>query len=144
VRIKQDQIARYGVPAEAVLDLIESLGGKVVGNVIEGQLPFPLLVRLPDAIRQSPESIASIPVATASGERIPLSRLADVDVEKGPKIIFREWSKRYLTIQCNVRGRDIGSFVAEARERIAEKVDLPDGYRLDWSGQFENMERAQK
>ncbi|HEY7313468.1 MAG TPA: CusA/CzcA family heavy metal efflux RND transporter [Gemmataceae bacterium] len=144
VRIKQDQIARYGVSAEAVLDLIESLGGKVVGNVIEGQLPFPLLVRLPDEMRQSPESIASIPVATASGERIPLSRLAEVKVEKGPKIVFREWSKRYLTIQANVRGRDIGSFVAEAREKIAEKVELPDGYRLDWGGQFENMERAQK
>jgi cobalt-zinc-cadmium resistance protein CzcA len=144
VRIKQDQIARYGVPAQAVLDLVESLGGKVVGNVIEGQLPFPLLVRLPDVLRQSPESIESIPVATATGERIPLSRLADVKVEQGPKIIYREWSKRYLTVQCNVRGRDIGSFVAEARQKIDEQVELPDGYRLDWGGQFENMERAQK
>ncbi|MGH7223064.1 MAG: efflux RND transporter permease subunit, partial [Gemmataceae bacterium] len=144
VHIKQDQIARYNIPAEAVLDLIESLGGKVVGNVIEGQLPFPLLVRLPERIRQSPESIAAIPVATSSGERIPLSRLADVQMVSGPKIIFREWGKRLLTVQCNVRGRDMGSFVAEARDKIAEKVELPDGYRIDWGGQFENMERAQK
>jgi cobalt-zinc-cadmium resistance protein CzcA len=144
VRIKQDQIARYNIPAEAVLDLIESLGGKVVGNVIEGQLPFPLLVRLPDGIRQSPESIASIPVAASSGERIPLSRLADVQVVSGPKVILREWGKRHLTVQCNVRGRDMGSFVAEARQKIHDQVDLPDGYRIDWGGQFENMERAQK
>ncbi|HWG47820.1 MAG TPA: efflux RND transporter permease subunit, partial [Gemmataceae bacterium] len=144
VRLKQDQIARYGVPAQAVLDLIESLGGKVVGNIIEGQLPFPFLVRLPEASRQSPESIRAIPVSTASGERIPLSRLADVEVKPGPKIIFREQSKRYLTVQCNVRGRDMGGFVAEARQKIDEQVKLPDGYHLEWGGQFENMERAQK
>jgi cobalt-zinc-cadmium resistance protein CzcA len=144
VRIKQDQIARYGVPAEAVLDLVESLGGKVVGNVIEEQLPFPLLVRLPDDLRQSPESIESIPVATSLGERIPLSRLADVKVEQGPKIIYREWGKRHLTVQCNVRGRDTGGFVAEARHKIDEQVELPDGYSLNWGGQFENMERARK
>jgi cobalt-zinc-cadmium resistance protein CzcA len=144
VRVKQDQIARYGVPAQSVLELVESLGGKVVGDVIEGQLPFPLLVRLPDGLRQSPETIESIPVATATGERIPLSRLADVKVEQGPKIIYREWGKRHLTVQCNVRGRDMGGFVAEARQKIAEKVELPDGYRIEWGGQFENMERAQK
>ncbi len=65
-------------------------------------------------------------------------------MQLGPKIIYREWGARNLTVQCNVRGREMGSFVAEARQKIDEQVELPDGYRLDWGGQFENMERARK
>lgn len=143
IRIKQDQIARYGVSVDTVLNLIESLGGKVVGNVIEGQVPFPLTLRLPESYRYSPETVASIPVATASGEQIPLSRLADVAVEEGPKQITREWGHRRMLVQCNVRGRDIGSFVAEAQEKVAAAVQLPTGYKVEWGGQFENMQRAQ-
>jgi cobalt-zinc-cadmium resistance protein CzcA len=144
VRIKQEEVARYGVPAEAVLSLIQSLGGKVVGDVVEGQLRFPLAVRLPEGLRHSPESVASIPVAAASGELIPLSRLADVEVVQGPKVIFRDWGRRRLAIQCNVRGRDVGSFVAEAQQKIAALGPLPRGYALEWGGQFENMERARR
>jgi len=86
VRIKQEEIARYGVPAETVLALIQSLGGKVIGNVVEGQIPFPLAVRLPEELRYHPDAVANIPVATAAGERLPLSRLADVQVVEGPKL----------------------------------------------------------
>jgi cobalt-zinc-cadmium resistance protein CzcA len=82
-------------------------------------------------------------VSTPSGERIPLSRLAAVQVVEAPSEIKREWGQRRITVTCNVRGRDMGSFVAEARRQVAEKVQLPSGrYHLEWGGQFENLERA--
>jgi len=80
-----------------------------------------------------------------SGERIPLSRLAEIKEVTGPKMITREWGERRITVQCNVRGRDVGSFVAEAQSRIAADVDLPASeFRMVWGGQFENMQRAAK
>lgn len=143
VRVRQEEIARYGIPARNVLDLIESVGSKPLGVVIEGQLRFPMAVRLPEHYRGNPKAIASLMVAAPSGEQIPLSRLADVEVVSGPRMIPREWSQRRITVMCNVRGRDIGSFVAAAQKEIADKVQLPDGYRVEWGGQFENMRRAQ-
>jgi heavy metal efflux system protein len=145
VHVNQDQIARYGVPANSVLDLVESIGGKALGEVVEGRLRFPLVVRLPKALQKSPETIAALTVAAASGERIPLSRLADVRVVYGPRRVWRELGKRRITVKCNVRGRDIGSFVAEAQQKIDERVELPkQGYWLEWGGQFENLQRAQR
>lgn len=145
IKIDQEQIARYGIAAETVLDVVESVGGKLVGEVVEDQLRFPLAVRLPENLRGNPASIASILIAAPSGERIPLSRLATIQEVRGPKTISREWSKRRITVQCNVRGRDVGSFVAEAQRRIEADVKLPTaGYRLEWGGQFENMARAQR
>lgn len=144
VKVKQDQIARYGVSAESVLDLVESIGSKPLGEIVEGQLRFPLVVRLPENFRANAESIGAMQVATANGERIPLSRLAAVEVIEGPSTITREFGQRRITITANVRGRDLGSFVDEARRRIAEDVALPPGrYRLEYGGQFENMQRAQ-
>jgi heavy metal efflux system protein len=144
IAIKQDEIARYGVPAKAVLDLVESIGGKPLAEVVEGQLRFPLVVRLPDKYRTSPESIGAILVATPSGERLPLSRLANVQTVEGPSTITREWGQRRITVTCNVRGRDLGSFVSEARRLTAQKVHMPpDGrYHVEWGGQFENLQRA--
>lgn len=144
IAIKQDQVARYGIPAQTVLDIIESLGSKQVGEVIEGPIPFPLAIRLADSVRSSPESIGAIVVSAPSGEKIPLSRLTDIRVVNGPRLISREQGQRRITIQCNVRGRDVGSFVKEAQERIGGAVTLPKSYRLEWGGQFENMQRAQK
>lgn len=144
IAIKQDQIARYGIPAQKLLDIIESLGSKEVGLVMEGQLRFPLTIRLPDQFRSSPEEIADILVAAPNGERVPLSRVADIRMIDGPRLISREWSQRRITLQCNVRGRDVGSFVADAQAKINAAVKIPDGYRLEWGGQFENMQRAQK
>jgi len=144
IRIRQDQIARYGIPAKTVLDLVESIGGMPIGEVIEGQLRFPLAVRLPERARANPEAIKSILVSTSAGERIPLSRLATVDIVEGPSTITREWGRRRITVQCNVRGRDVGSFVAEAQNKIAALVELPsERYHIEWGGQFENLERAQ-
>ncbi|MBX9627801.1 MAG: CusA/CzcA family heavy metal efflux RND transporter, partial [Gemmataceae bacterium] len=143
IRVKQDEIARYGVPAKAVTDVVRAVGTLPVAEVVEGQLRFPLVVRLPDRWRGTPEAIGAILVATPTGERVPLGRLADLRVVSGPNTVTREWGQRRITVTCNIRGRDMGSFVAEARRDVAAKVELPKGrYRLEWGGQFENYERA--
>jgi cobalt-zinc-cadmium resistance protein CzcA len=143
VRVKQDEIARYGVPAKAVTDVIRSVGTLPVGEVVEGQIRFPLIVRLPERWRGTPEKIGDILLATPDGQRIPLGRLADIRIVEGPSTITREWGQRRITVTCNIRGRDMGTFVAEARQKVGEQVELPKGrYRLEWGGQFENYERA--
>ncbi|MEX0977955.1 MAG: efflux RND transporter permease subunit, partial [Pirellulales bacterium] len=143
IKVDQEQIARYGVSAQTVLDLVESIGSKPLGEIVEGQLRFPLVVRLPDAVRASPQSIRQMLIATPSGERIPLERLAKVEVVEGPSTITREWNQRRITVTANVRGRDLGSFVAEARQKIDSSVSLPPGrYRIEYGGQFEHLERA--
>jgi cobalt-zinc-cadmium resistance protein CzcA len=146
IKVKQEELARYDVSAKALLELVESLGGKPVGEIIEGQLRFPLAMRLPEGFRSSPRAIAELTVKTPSGERVPLSRLAEVKLIKGPAQISREWSQRYLAVQCNVEaGHDIERFINEARRRIDAEVKLPKGrYRITWGGQFENLERARK
>jgi cobalt-zinc-cadmium resistance protein CzcA len=146
VRIRQDAIARYGVPAKAVLDLVRAIGTLGVGEVVEGQLRFPLVVRLAERWRASPEAISGILVATPAGERIPLGRLADVQLVSGPSTITREWGQRRVTVTCNIRGRDLGGFVAAAREKIRPiEAGLPKGrYRVEYGGQFENYERARR
>ncbi|HTI50196.1 MAG TPA: CusA/CzcA family heavy metal efflux RND transporter, partial [Planctomycetaceae bacterium] len=101
VQIRQAEIARYGVSADAVLDLVEAVSGKPVGEVIEDQLRFPLAIRLPENYRQSTEALKAIQVPTASGERIPLQRLADIRMIEGARVITREWGRRRSSIQCN-------------------------------------------
>ncbi|MBS0262143.1 MAG: efflux RND transporter permease subunit [Planctomycetes bacterium] len=143
ITINQDAIARYGLPADSVLDVVESVSNKVLGEVVEGQLRFPLVARLPDELRSNPQTIGSILLTGPSGERISLSQIADIRLVTGPKMITREWGKRRVTVQCNVRGRDVGSFVTEAQRKIAAEVELPaDKFRIDWGGQFENLQRA--
>ncbi|MAT52332.1 MAG: CusA/CzcA family heavy metal efflux RND transporter [Porticoccaceae bacterium] len=144
IQIKQDEIARYGIPASTIMHLVESLGSKHVGEVYEGQLRFPLVIRLPEKARANPDAIRSILVATPSGERIPLARLADVEIVEGPNTIKREWYQRRITVEANVRGRDLGTFVAEAQRKVDKQIVLPPGrYRVEWGGQFENLQRAQ-
>ena len=145
IRVKQDQIARYGVSVANVLDLVEAVGGKPVGEVIEDERRFALVVRLKESVRNSRETIAAIQMQTPAGERIPLSRLADIREVEGPSTIVREWGQRRITISTNVRGRDLGGFVAEAQAAIAEQVTLPEGrYHIDWGGQFEHMISARR
>ncbi|GAB5404797.1 MAG: CusA/CzcA family heavy metal efflux RND transporter [Aureliella sp.] len=145
VIIKQNEIARYGIPASSVLDLVEAVGNRPVGDVFQGQLRFPLTVRLPDEYRDDPEKIASIPVTTPRGEQIPLGRLAEVKFTSGPSQIAREWGQRRVTVSVNVRGRDVGSFVAEAERKIAEQVTLPSArYHVEFGGQFEHMIQARQ
>jgi cobalt-zinc-cadmium resistance protein CzcA len=143
--VKQEEIARYGISAQAVLDIVESVGGKAVGQIVEGQLRFPIVVRLPESLRAGPESLAAIPIRGPQGESVPLERIASIETVLGPKFVTREWSERRTVVQCNVRGRDVGGFVADAQAQIADRVELPAGkFRLEWGGQFENMQRAQK
>ncbi|MBX9792496.1 MAG: CusA/CzcA family heavy metal efflux RND transporter [Pirellulales bacterium] len=143
IQLERDEIARYGISAESVMDVVEAVSGKQVGQVIEGQLRFPLAIVLPPDFRTNPTMLADLMLATPSGHRIPLTRVAGIREVRGAKYITREWSKRRITIQCNVRGRDIGSFVAQAQRIVGQQVALPRGYRLEWGGQFENMRRAQ-
>jgi cobalt-zinc-cadmium resistance protein CzcA len=143
IALNQQQLARYGVPAKVVTDIIESIGSKPVGEVIEGQLKFPLVVRLPEMMRDGVSGIGSILVPIASGERLPLSRLAEIRVLEGPSTITREWGQRRITVSVNVRGQDIGSFVADAQRQIKAQLQLPPGrYFYEFGGQFEHLQRA--
>jgi cobalt-zinc-cadmium resistance protein CzcA len=143
IRADQEALARYGVPAKAVMDLVESIGSKELGEVVEGQLRFPLVARLAEGYRENAASIGAIQLSTASGQRIPLSGVAKIEETEGPSTINREWGQRRITVAVNVRGRDVGSYVSEAQKRIAREVTLPAGrYRIEWGGQFENLERA--
>jgi heavy metal efflux system protein len=143
IKLDQQQLARHGVPAKVVTDIIESIGSKPLGEVIEGQLRFPLVVRLPERMREGVSGIGSILIPTASGERLPLSRLADIRIVEGPSTITRESGLRRITVSANVRGRDIGSFVAEARAKLKADFQLPPGrYSYNFGGQFEHLQRA--
>ena len=143
IKLDQEQLARYGVPAKVVTDVIESIGSKPLGEVIEGQLRFPLVARLPESMRHGVSGIGSILIPTASGQRLPLARLADVRVVQGPSTITRDWGQRRITVSANVRGRDVGSFVAEAEHRMKEQLKLPPGrYFYEFGGQFEHLQRA--
>jgi cobalt-zinc-cadmium resistance protein CzcA len=142
VRVDRDAIARHGVAAQHVLEVVETIGGKVVGEIREGQRRFDLAVRLPEGYRRDPSSLGRILIPTAVGERIPLERLARIEQTEGPSTITREWQKRRIVVQCNVEGRDIAGFVEEARRRIEAEAALPAGYHVAYGGQFEHLERA--
>lgn len=142
VRVDPQAIARYGVPTRNVLNVVEAVGSRKVGEIREGQRRFSLVVRMPDRQRTDPDALAATLISTATGSVIPLNQVAQVVETEGPSTINREWGRRRITVQCNVRGRDVGSFVAEAQKRIAEQVKLPEGYSIEWGGQFENMQRA--
>jgi cobalt-zinc-cadmium resistance protein CzcA len=142
IRVNQDEIARYGIPAKAVLDLVESLGSKQVGEVYEGQLRFPLIVRLPETLRTSPETIGAILVTTPSGQTHPLSRLASIETVEGPSTIKPSGISGGSPSRPTFGGRDMVSFVEDAKRKIAEKVQLPPGrYSVKFGGQFEHYER---
>lgn len=142
VRLDSQAIARYGVAARHVLNVVESVGTHKVGEVREGQRRFPLVVRLADRQRSDPDALAETLIPTASGSVLPLNKVAQLAEVEGPSTINREWGKRRVTVQGNVSGRDVASFVAEAQRKIAEQVKLPTGYVIEWGGQFENMQRA--
>ncbi|PTL81602.1 efflux RND transporter permease subunit [Vitiosangium sp. GDMCC 1.1324] len=142
IQVDRQAIARYGINARDVLDTIETIGGKEVGTVLEGQKRFALQARFAPNARQSVEQLEGLKVASPSGQLIPLSQLARVVVEEGPAQVSRENIQRRLTIEANVRGRDLQGFVTEAQEVIARDVKLPPGYWLDWGGQFQNLQSA--
>lgn len=142
IRLKQDQLARHGIPGRDVLDFIEAVGSRPVGDIIEGQRRFPLAVRLPDALRSDVGALADTVIPTRAGPLLALRSLATVKETEGPATINREWGRRLIKVQCNVRGRDVASFVQEARHRIDREINLPGGYVIEWGGQFEHLQRS--
>lgn len=143
IKIDRSAIARYGINVSDIQDVITTaIGGKAASQVLEGQMRFDLLVRFTEEARNNVEEIKNILISAPGGVRVPLTQLADISVEEGPAQISRENGHRRIVVECNVRGRDIGSFVAEAQKKIRERVDIPAEYYLDWGGQFENMQRA--
>jgi len=145
VSVDRDRIARYGVNAADVLDLIETaVGGKSVSQVYLENQVIDIAIRVPEDRRRSVEALSSLLVDAPNGARLPLSQLASVDVQEGPVQISREDGRRRIGVEMNVAGRDIGSFVAEAQARLKREVSLPPGYYLTWGGQFENQQQAMR
>ncbi|MDE2758565.1 MAG: CusA/CzcA family heavy metal efflux RND transporter, partial [Acidobacteriota bacterium] len=144
VRIDRGAVARYGINVADVLAVVETMGGTTLGEVLEGQARFPLRARFVDDARKNIEQIRSIRVSGPEGAMIPLSQLAEIWTEEGPAQISREQIQRRITVEANVRGRDLGGFAADVQAAVAEGIDLPPGYSVEYGGQFENMERATK
>jgi cobalt-zinc-cadmium resistance protein CzcA len=145
LQIKPDRaaISRYGINVEDVNDLVESIvAGKLAGQVYEGEQRFNMVVRLTDVASRNLETIRNLLVPAPNGQRVPLSQVADIRLVSGPAQISREDARRRISIELNVRGRDIGSFVEEAQAAIEDQVKLPPGYYVTWGGQFENLQRA--
>ncbi|HKR64274.1 MAG TPA: CusA/CzcA family heavy metal efflux RND transporter [Thermoanaerobaculia bacterium] len=145
LQIKPDRaaIARYGINVEDVNDLIEALiAGKTGGLVYEGEQRFDLVVRLTDPSSRDIDTIRNLRVPAPNGAMVPLSSVASINLVEGPAQISREDTRRRIAVESNVRGRDIGSFVAEAQKAIDAEVKMPPGYYTTWGGQFENLQRA--
>ena len=145
IEIDRARIARYGLNVADVRAVVETaVGGTVATEILDGVRRFGVVVRFPDALRSDAGAVAAILLTAPGGERVRLGQLATVTTVRGPEVINREDGERRLVVQTNVRGRDIGSFVAEAERRIAAAVALPTGYYLEWGGQFENQQRAMR
>ena len=143
IDIDRSKIARHGINVADVREIISTaIGGEVATRVYEGQQRFELVVRFPKLYRDSIETISNIRVSDQAGALIPLADLGTVRLEEGPGRISRDQLQRYVSIGFNTLGRDIGSLVEEAQQKIDERVALPAGYRVTWGGSFENMERA--
>ncbi|MDA8430537.1 MAG: CusA/CzcA family heavy metal efflux RND transporter [Geobacteraceae bacterium] len=143
VNIDRAKIARYGLNISDVQSVIEiAVAGKSASQFYEQNRNFDITVRLPEEKRNSLETIKNILITTKTGMNIPLEQLAEVKMIEGPVQISRQDGIRRIGIEMNVTGRDIGSFVAEAKQKIQEKVKLPPGYYMTWGGQFENQQRA--
>ncbi|MBI3840287.1 MAG: efflux RND transporter permease subunit [Planctomycetia bacterium] len=143
VTAKRKALARYGVSARQVLDAVGTVGGLRVGEILEPERRFPLVVRLSPSQRHDPMELKHVLIATASGQRLPLELLADLRRDEGPATILREWGLRRIVVQANVRGRDLGSFVDEVKARLKD-VSLPVGYTIEYGGQFKNLQRAER
>ena len=145
VRPDRARIARLGLNVEDVQSVVETaVGGKTVTQIYEGDKYFDLQLRYPEERRDSVEAIGAILIRAPGGARVPLSQVADVAMVEGPNQISREAGLRRIGVECNITGRDLGGFVAEARRAVGRDVALPPGYFLDWGGQFENQQRAMR
>jgi len=138
-------IARLGLNVNDVREAVETgVGGMAATEVIDGRRHFPVVVRLDAPYRSTPEAVGQILLRTPSGATVPLSQVAEIRTVEGPEVVNHENGQRYVVVQSNVRGRDLGGFVAAVREEVRNRVKLPPGYFVVYSGQFENQARAMK
>ena len=142
IRTRPDQLARFGIAAQDVMDTVSAIGGHEVGRVFEGRARYPILVRFPKEWREDSERLKQLPVQSQGGRIIPLQEVADIVLEESQPGIEHEAIRRRTFVQCNVRGRDVASFVNEAQNAVGDKVKLPPGYTLRWGGDFENLQSA--
>jgi cobalt-zinc-cadmium resistance protein CzcA len=137
IKIDRAAIARYGVNVDDINALISTaIGGGVATQVVQQEKQFDLLVRLDRPYRDTPEEIGNIPVATPGGQQIPLKQFADIQVTNGASFIYRQQNSRYIGVQFSVEGRDLAGAVEDAIRQVDKKVELPQGYRLDWGGEY--------
>ncbi|MEI6431162.1 MAG: CusA/CzcA family heavy metal efflux RND transporter, partial [bacterium] len=143
IAIDRAAAARYGVNVEEIQEIIESLiGGKKVGQVVETNRRFAIVIKLPESRRNDIDQIRELRVTAPNGVAVPLIALARVELRNAPAQISRESGSRRIVVQANVRGRDLAGFVVEGRTAIEQGVKLPAGYRIEWGGQFENWQSA--
>lgn len=145
VTIDRDAAARYGLTGDDVqMALSAAVGGVDAGQVIEGRERYSVLVRYPRALRDNPQQVSNVLVTTPSGPQVALGELARIEVVKGPTLIKSENAYLNNIVYVDVQNRDIGSYVGDAKKLLAGKLTLPPGYRLEWSGQYESLERASR
>ncbi len=145
VNIDRAQIARYGLNVADINGLIEAaVGGTAATQVVQGEKQFDLVVRLEQQFRDNPEEIRNLLVATPDGFQIPLKELADIRVQSGASFIYREDNSRYIGVQFSVEGRDLAGAVDDAREQVQARVPLPEGYRLDWGGEYKDYTASRR
>jgi cobalt-zinc-cadmium resistance protein CzcA len=145
VELNRSAMDRYRLNVSDVRDLVETmLGGKQVSEMVEAERRFGIAVRLPDAYRNDIDRLGDLPLTAPGGELVQLRQVATLRTVRGPEMVNRETARRRVAIQASVSGRDLGSFVQDAQARIASGLKLPSGYSLEWGGQFENQERANK
>jgi len=146
VKVDREAAARFGINVADIASIIESgIGGKAVSTVFLGERRYDIAVRFDESVRGSPDQISSLTVTLPSGARIPLSQVAQIGTASGESSITREMNRRHLTVRLNLRGRDLSSFLSEAQERIGNEVKFnPTKYQIEWGGQFENQQRAQR
>ncbi|QDU57008.1 efflux RND transporter permease subunit [Aeoliella mucimassa] len=141
---RREALARYGVDAAEVMDVVAAIGGRDVGQLLDGRARYPIRVRLPEAWREETELLAQLPVAKAGGKPVPLGELAEIRLEETPPTVEHDNGRRRTFVSANVRGRDVASFVNEAQQRIDKNITLPPNYELDWGGDFENLQSASR
>ncbi len=143
VEIDRQAIARLGLNVSDVNDVLETaIGGKEATEIFEGERRFPGVVRLPESFRNNVEAISNVLITSRNGAQVRLTDVARISVVDGPAQISRELGKRRIVVGVNVKDRDLGSFVAELQQKVEHQIKLPEGYYLEWGGQFQNMERA--
>ena len=145
INLNQQKMAQYGVAtADANSVISMAIGGQAASTLYEGVRTFDIRIRFPEAFRKTPEDIGNLLVPTQNGSKVPIKEIADISQKTGPCLIFRDENERFATLKFSVRGRDMGSTIAEAQEKVDAKVKVKRGYHLAWQGDFENQQRAER